>query len=504
MISKRKVLLFVSSFLILIGVAASFQVAENRSCMSVPIISEEKIKDYIEVSTLDISKLTFNGEDVAIDLPNNSIYISQSSEDLDNVHMFQGKLATTNSEYSLYFLETQEMQDVSLTVREGNPFTLIIKQGETYQRVNLVITTLPILYLDLEATNKTEDGKDLMNGKLTLWDNFDPNSEHYKVSTSAVEWHVRGNSTKIFNKLSWKVNLKKENGENNNLDLLGLGSDDDWILNAMSMDDTKVKEKLAQELWNQLSETTDYNYKMSSGRYTELFINGAYQGLYLLQRRVDEKYLGIDREHDILLKGRNTWEAEYIEDAYEIVSSPLAKEYSYIALEKTQNISNGTMNIRNFIDVSLFLQFLSAHDNSGYKNMFYVLKKTDEIYEIYLVPWDTDLSLGATWTYDYEDSIDDIIERREMENVRKYMPEIDRELAIRWKELRKSTFSEKNIYAIYNMVVSELEDSGAMERNTERWGELNEGEDNWENLKYYIKDRLAFLDKYFVQYIEVE
>ena len=162
------------------------------------------------------------------------------------------------------------------------------------------------------------------------------------------------------------------------------------------------------------------------------------------------------------------------------------------------------MNIENFIDVSLLLQLISGYDNSGYKNMFYVLKKTDEIYEIYLVPWDTDLSLGATWTYDYEDSIDDIIERREMENVRKYMPEIDRELAIRWKELRKSTFSEKNIYAIYNMVVSELEDSGAMERNTERWGELNEGEDNWENLKYYIKDRLAFLDKYFVQYIEVE
>ena len=504
MISKRKVLLFVSSFVILIGFVASFLMAERRSCMSVPIISEEKIRDYVEVSTLDISQLTFNGEAIAIDLLNNSIYISQSSENLDNVHMFQGKLATTNSEYSLYFLETQEMQDVSLTVREGNPFKLIIKQGETYQRVNLVITTLPILYLDLEATNKTEDGRDLMNGKLTLWDNFDPNSEHYKVSTSDVEWHVRGNSTKIFDKLSWKVNLKKENGENNNLDLLGLGSDDDWILNAMSMDDTKVKEKIAQELWNQLKENTDYNYKMSSGKYAELFINGAYQGLYLLQRRVDEKYLEIDRERDILLKGRNTWEAEYIEDAYEIVSSPLAKDYSYKVVEKTQNFLNDTMNIRNFIDVSLFLQFLSAHDNSGYKNMFYVLKKTDEIYEIYLVPWDTDLSLGATWTYDYEDSIDDIIERRELEIVRKYMPEIDRELAIRWESLRKSIFAEQNIYEICEHATRELAISGAVERNKERWGELNEGEDNWENLKFYIKERLEFLDNYYVQFIEEE
>ena len=105
------------------------------------------------------------------------------------------------------------------------------------------------------------------------------------------------------------MNLRDEDFQKSNVDLLGLGSDDDYILNPMSMDDTFVKEKLIQELWSQLMKQADYNYQMTKGEYVELFINGAYQGLYLLQRRIDAKYLNLNRNQDILLKGINTWES---------------------------------------------------------------------------------------------------------------------------------------------------------------------------------------------------
>lgn len=503
MTGKSKKILFVGSLGIIILTMFVLIRRDFRSCMKVPIISEEKLNTLTEVTTLDISQIAFNGADVSIDLPNNSIYISQNYNDLKKAYMMQGELKAKNPEYSLFFLDTVVMGDIPLAVQEGVPLPLIIKYGESYQRVNLIVTTLPILYLDLEGTDKMEDGRDLMHGNLTLWDNFDLEMKRYKVTTGLVQWHVRGNSTKIYDKLSWKMELKKNNGDNKNLELLGLGSDDDWILNAMSMDDTRIKEKLAQTLWNQIVSNTNYDYKMSSGEYVELFINGAYQGLYLLQRRVDEKYLGLNREADIVFKGRNTWEADSLGAAYEIVSSPYDKETSYDILEKTLGfIGENRVNTNSFIDLSVMLQFLSAKDNSGYKNMFYILKKMGNGYELYFVPWDTDLSLGATWTYDYEDSVDEIIERRELDIFRKKDSEIEKKIAERWNVLRKNIFLEKNIYLVLDEIVEQLKVSGAMKRNKERWGELNEGEDNEENLRLYIQERLAFVDEYYKQFVK--
>ena len=499
---KKKKLMLIGSVGIMILIMCLLVRRELQSCMKVPIISEEKLNTLTEVTTLDISQLSFNGADVSIDLPNNSIYISQNYNYLEKAYRMQGKLETKNPEYSLFFLDTGAIENIPLTVREGNPFTLIIRCGDNYQKVNLIITTLPILYLDLEATGKMEDGRDLMSGKLTLWDNYDSDLKKYKVTTSPVEWHVRGNSSKIYDKLSWKVNLKKESGENKNLELLGLGSDDDWILNGMSMDDTNVKEKFTQELWNELVNNTNYNYKMTSSEYVELFINGAYQGLYIIQRRIDEKYLELDRENDLLFKGINTWEAEHIYDAYEIISSPLSNEVSYDELKEALSFKDGNkMNIENFIDVSLLLQLISGYDNSGYKNMFYFLKKGNDDYELSFIPWDTDLSLGVTWGYDYEDSISSIIERYELETVKEKYPNIDMQFAKRWNNLRMGIFSEEKIFSILNPVIQELESSGVIQRDEKRWGLLHEGEDNIDNLRLYIRERLIFLDEYYAQFL---
>lgn len=376
-------------------------------------------------------------------------------------------------------------------MRNGKPLTLLIKCGESYQKVNLVITTLPIMYLDYESTAEDDEGREINNGKMSLWE------DHWTTACSA-EWRLRGNSTRTYPKKAWKLNLRKENGENENKDLLGLGSDDDWILNPMSMDDTKIKERLSQELWNQLASESDYNFQMSQGEYVEVFINGAYQGIYMLQRRVDAKYLNLDGKEDILMKGVNTWEAAAISEGYEIVYTPFDNEETYRHLEKALNFQDEYgINIDNFIDVQLLLQFLSGADNYGYKNMFYALLKTDEVYEMYLIPWDTDLSLGVTWGYNYEKSLNEIIERQELEKVRKQVADVDVRIASRWKELRKSIYSEENIFGVFENIVLELGASGAIERDQACWGLLHEEEDNMENLQSFIKERLEFLDEYY-------
>ena len=499
-IKKNKIVLFLCSFGTLIVVIIFFISMERRYCMSVPVISENMLADYTETNDLDISQLLFEDEPIAVDWPRNQIYISQSFEVLDDYFTLQGELESENPSYELYFLKTKTLYNLNDAIKNGEPLTLIMKNGTSYQKVPVVITTLPIMYLKIEGTGADEQGRDIVNGKMTLWNSASLASSSYQTATSMAEWRMRGNSTRTYPKLSWKLNLRDEMGQNNNVNLLGLGSDDDWILNPMSMDDTCIKEKLVQVLWEQLVSETDYNYKMSQGEYTELFINGAYQGLYLLQRRIDTKYLGLNREKDILMKGINTWEAETVFDAYEVVSSPFETEQTYCYLENAMDFKeNHLINIANFIDVSLLLQLISGTDNYGYKNTFYALKQKNGIYELYLVPWDTDLSLGVPWGYDYEDSIDEIIERYEMQTLRREVKDFDVRIAKRWKELRKNIYSKENILSVYSDITNTLIVSGAMKRDEEQWGFLHEGEDNWENLECFIKERLTFLDEYYAK-----
>jgi len=49
--------------------------------------------------------------------------------------------------------------------------------------------------------------------------------------------------------------------------MVGLGSDDDWILYPMILDDTKLKEQLFIQLWNRRADQVDWNVPMSKGEY---------------------------------------------------------------------------------------------------------------------------------------------------------------------------------------------------------------------------------------------
>lgn len=195
---------------------------------------------------------------------------------------------------------------------------------------------MPVLSLTGTDVGINEEGQEIFEGKVTLFSGFDPTFDDLSVQSSTAQWHVRGASSAryIFEKKSYKINLKDENGNNNDLNFLGMGSDDDWIINSMVMDDTKLREKFFMDFWNSFLEFKNINYRMSCGEYAEIIINGKYQGLYLIQRRVDEKYLDLDEE-DILIKGSNVYvvDGDYIYAVYEIklVSSPFD-------LEKSENI----------------------------------------------------------------------------------------------------------------------------------------------------------------------
>jgi hypothetical protein len=277
----------------------------------------------------------------------------------------------------------------------------------------------------------------------------------------------------------------------------------------MNLDDTKLKEKLFSGLWNQSAEQVDWKENMSRGEYVEVVINQEYWGLFQLQRRVDGKFLNLG-DGEVLLKGCGLKGVQTAKEAYEIVYSNLPEEETYALVQAFfAGTDEKLLHTDNFTDVNLFLQLGSASDNLDYRNMYYLLKETEKGYQMYLLPWDTDMSWGTVWrdeaggfVYDFEASCQNVTLRQEYAWMQTYHPDLNQKMAKRWVELRENLLTMETATAILEQGQQILDASGAQMRDTDRWSLYYEGQDSLENLCRSIEARFAWVDEYYSQYLQ--
>ena len=479
----------------------------SNVCLGIPV-KEEEILSSLQTVDYDYSKnLYFNDELCAIDKTTKTIYISQSIDTSTSKKSLTGKLRIDINGYYLNFIDNGAFDNIAFTVSEGKSFRLaIINPLKQYTEYTVVFTTLPVISLNGEETHIDEENRKISTGELCIWDPSDPDTGRYSVKTSSLEWHVRGNSSALFKKKPYKLSLKDKDNENKNLSMLGLGEDDDWILNPMNADDTYLREALLTQLWNSHLATEDYNYKMSAGGYVEVIKNGEYFGLYTLQRRIDKKYLSLE-ENDILFKGSNLLVSDDPTDLYEIVYSPYDDERTYsIAQEIGLFDQNAPYSPENIADIQIFVSFASALDNLKNKNMFFLFKADGDSYRVYLIPWDMDLSFGLHYDmgieYNYEFCLNVDSTRNEFYTVSAQNSSFYKETALRWQELRKTALTEETIFGYIESSNLELSQSGAVIRNTNKWGLLHDGENTIEGLRRFISDKLKNLDAYYAKFIK--
>ena len=485
--------------------------AEETSCMDVPILSERQQEELGRYVKRDFSwDLQVNGQQAAVDVPSSTIYIAQNIQPGTKPEDLLGTLRINSASVQLSFAPDEAFADLAAAVEKGHAFKLNARYGsDKYMQYNLVFTTLPVLRIDGEAIGKNEKGKDICQGSMCLWTPLDPETGRYSVKESHALWNVRGGWSATLDKTPFKLSLKNQSGANKDLSLLGLGADDDWILNPMNLDDTKLKEKLFSGLWNQRAEQVDWNEKMSRGEYVEVVINQQYWGLFQLQRRVDDKFLELDADA-VLLKGYGLRGVLTAEEAYEIVHSNLTEADTYSLVQAFfAGTDRDILDMENFLDANLFIQWGSASDNLLYRNMYYLLKQTEKGYQMHLLPWDTDMSWGTVWdnenggfVYDFETSSQQITLRQEYAWMQQYHPELDRKMAERWFELRETLLTMENITEILEQEQQVLEVSGARQRDTARWGLYYEGADSPENLYRSIEARLAWAEDYYYEYLQ--
>lgn len=109
----------------------------------------------------------------------------------------------------------------------------------------------------------------------------DANTAAFLNYNGRINIEIRGSSSQALPKKGYGLTtLKADNISNNNVILLGMPSENDWILNGIAFDPSLIRDYLSYNLSRQIGE---YATRTS---YCELVINGEYRGLYILQEKV--------------------------------------------------------------------------------------------------------------------------------------------------------------------------------------------------------------------------
>lgn len=534
-------------------IRASHAADDEVRYLGVPVLTQDEQTKLTQGRTqtqIDPSLMEFNGCAVPCDTESSTVYISQS----EDTETWEGTLESTTGQSTLYFTEDGLLKDKVGTMSSGTRIPFLQLTGNTWAQGYMIVSSLPVISLAFTDPSDEIELKEDHEGTFTMIDPDRLNGtqdsgkwtreeagtrggyESTGTLTDSCVFHQRGNSSTYFEKKSYKVSLKDAQGEKKNENLLGMRNDDDWILNPVYADVTKVREKTAYQLWDKITSMEDTPVKSSRLEYVELVLNGEYQGLYGLMYPVDKKTLGLN-DSDILYK-INTWdypsESEfrlfadrlYILDSSRIsmmeVKYPKSAEepFSWEPMHHFQNYVYGsetmedleedhlTLNMDSELDYSLFCMLIHGEDNT-WKNTFLVAGKTDDGYELFRDIWDLNYSFGDCFYYDlnllftvYDDTTAESMEAKE-----DYPYEYQRLLqddaaqtyrltAKKWKKWRNNGISAEYVQALAQENMEELTSCGVLKREEARWPEEGELGD-MTKLNEWITRRFEFLDRYF-------
>lgn len=480
------------------------------------------------------TELAFSGEQLPYDGETSTFYLPL---DMESEAWESGTLTSLTKDVTLLFEEELTDSDKQEAIRTGKDFVFYAVRGEEYQTCKVVATGLPVISIETEETADTE----VFGGSVYFWDN---STKLNWTSSNILEAHIRGNTSRLYPKKGYKLTLKKQNqnGEvvSDKKSLFGLRTDDEWILNAIYTDASKIRDKLNADLWSEIGAVRSEfpnAYFGTRMTYVEVFFNHRYWGLYLLAEPVDSKQLdrtkqgeGKTEEYSYKSVTPQTLPTEELLnqseygltlDGYELKGkrdSVSRTEWepllSYLSLrdlssdEEFRAEASRLTDREGALNVWMFLQATLGIDNRG-KNMYYIAKQTTDGAKIYFAPWDMDVTWGDALTENEEDSevawkiglmtalyserinwaFGDRLVELDVDGSRDYIRST-------WKALREGVLSNESLQERITDLAHQVTDSGALSRNATRWPDSSSGEDmeQFERLAAY---RMGILDYYF-------
>lgn len=381
------------------------------------------------------------------------------------------------------------------------------------------------------------DGSDRIVSTIRITDHEATNNHLSDRPTleSQATIHVHGNSSRYFDKQSYKIKLIGSNGQNNDQSVMGMAPHSEWVLHGPYLDKTLIR----NYMWYNIGgEIMDYAPNV---RFCELFLNREYQGVYVMTETIAagengaRLKLSVDKKDNtyagyLLKMDRPTAEDinNFTRYAYRLnntvgisIEYPGAKNITpeitrsiikdFSAFEKaiySYDFDSSEFGYQRLIDVDSFVDYFiineltGNYDAGGYST--YIYKDTDgkfrmciwdfnnscDNYHEQAIPTDNFMLINNPWFWMLVK--DEAFTKRIIE---------------RYRCLRKTVLSDEYLDRYIDDTVAYLGD--AIDRNYERWGysfdsdtllkpadrNLRSFDEAVSQLKGFLKKRTTFLDE---------
>ncbi len=534
---KRWLILVGSFTMILLTICLCQQIDQSTTVQASLLDTEAEFQletDYVLDDTLEF-QLLYQGYEIPYETDSGVYYLPQNSTEMSE---WQGGFTLAENSQKLYWGEDPMWDDLETAFETSYAFTFYVVSGETYQVGKIIFTTLPIMTL-----NYTEDFiEEGINCRMDLFDPMGGSEGQYLITRSYAHYELRGKTSLSFPKNNYNLTLYQEDGEKNERELLGFERDDQWKLNALYGDSSKIREMISIQLWNEIAQTTDSRYDTgTSQKYMELLIDGEYRGLYGLLQKIDYEQLGLNKERDVLFKGVNfitggnssmdlsTGVSEYCGVEMKPGNREITEELwnsvtDYLDIIKTYYLSADTdagselltfaserMNLENLLNIELFVQAIHAEDNA-YKNQYIAAVEEDTgDYVYWKVPWDLNYSFGdcyceteETLTIFKSETAEKVMKRfmltetlLEGSNISSFAETLNET----WSKLRSTIFSLEHLAELSVQYLEQLTSSGAFFRDSIKWHQ-GKNEASFKEALEYMEARLTYLDEHYTSYLK--
>lgn len=230
-----------------------------------------------------------------------AVYLPSQGE-LNATLAIQGK---DGRQARLLSLDGKSISTPTTTVTGWNEgvHTLVFTLDGTRQECGLVFSSLPIVKMDIDMTYPLDKERSAP-AKVVIADALS-RLEGSKMFESDAWVHYRGGSTLNYDKKSFTVQFVNEKGKDRKATLLNIRRDDKWILDAMTLDPSRMRNRLCFDIYNGLSTLRDAEMLRngSRGEYVELLLNGSYHGLFCLSDKVNRSLLGLKKAQGQTIRG---------------------------------------------------------------------------------------------------------------------------------------------------------------------------------------------------------
>ncbi len=406
------------------------------------------------------------------------------------------------------------------------PLVVINTDGQLIYDDPKIYADLGIIWNGPGKRNALTDLKNDYNGKIGI--------------------EIRGSSSQMFPKKSYGFETKTSALADVDVSLLGMPEENDWVLYAPYTDKTMIRDMLTYTL------DASLGHWSPRCRYVELFLNGNYQGVYVLmekikrnKNRVDIAKLlttdnsGADLTGGYIIKidkltggGGEGWYSNYynaVGRTYYQYDYPKAKEItntqktyiqSYVrSMEQSlyQEKFTGTGSYHDFLNDSSFIDFMIinelARNVDGYRLSSYLYKGKSDRLNCGPI-WDFNLTYGnadyyngwLTTGFQYQAYLgNDNSQNPFWWSKLMRDPNYVKQLKKRWVLLRKNELSNQRITFVIDSLTNLIAE--AKDRNYQRWTGVI-GVDIWPNyyvgnsyaaevswMRNWINQRLVFLDQ---------